>query len=540
MADAISTVPLPANEPVLEYRPGSPERASLQAAVDAAANEVVEVPCVIGGERVFTGKTVDVTMPCEHQHVIARAHLAGPDEVARAVEAAQAARAEWSALPWEERVAVFSRAADLLAGPHRDVVNATCMLGQGKTLHQAEIDAACELIDFWRFNAYYTQHILAEQPPINVSGVWNRMDHRPLDGFVFAVTPFNFTAIGLNLPTAPAFMGNTVVWKPSLTALLSNYRAFEILEAAGLPPGVVNLLNGEGPDVGNPVLDRPELAGLHFTGSTATFQALWRGIAERIDKYAQYPRIVGETGGKDFIVAHASADPAAVATAILRGAYEYQGQKCSAASRVYVPSNLWGAVKEHVVAELEQMKMGDVRDFSNFVGAVIDGRAFRKHQEYLALGRAEAETVAGGEADGSVGWFVQPTLFRVDDPRHRLMAEEIFGPIATAYVYPEGEWHQALDHVDATSPYALTGAVFAQDRRVIDKASERLRFAAGNFYVNDKPTGSIVGQQPFGGARKSGTNDKAGSPLNLLRWTSPRAIKETFVPPRDWRYPFLG
>ena len=463
-----------------------------------------------------------------------------PTEVNRAVDAAEAARAAWSRLPWEERVAVFLRAADLLAGPHRDIVNAATMLGQGKTAHQAEIDAACELIDFWRFNAKYTEQILTEQPPISPRGMWNRLDHRPLDGFVFAVTPFNFTAIGLNLPTAPAFMGNTSVWKPSMTASLSNYRAFEVLEAAGLPGGVINLVHGHGADVGDPVLARPELAGLHFTGSTPTFQHLWRSIGEHIGSYNQYPRIVGETGGKDFILAHPSADPVAVSVAILRGAFEYQGQKCSAASRIYVPSNLWPTIREHLAAELAQMPMGDVRDFSNFLGAVIDERAFTKHESYLALGRESAETVAGGSADRSVGWFVQPTVFRVDDPKHRLMQEEIFGPIATVFVYDEARWDETVTLVDETSPYALTGAIFARSRNVITETSERLRYAAGNFYVNDKPTGSIVGQQPFGGSRASGTNDKAGSPMNLLRWSSPRSIKETFVPPTEWRYPFLG
>jgi 1-pyrroline-5-carboxylate dehydrogenase len=540
MSAGVYRVPTPVNEPVRSYAPGTAERAALQRALDAAAGEVIDIPCVIGGEHVFTGRTTLVRMPCDHGHVLARLHLCGPAEVDRAVAAAGAAKAAWAALPWEERAAVFLRAAALLTGPWRDRVNAATMLGQAKTCHQAEIDAACELIDFWRFNAHYAQQILTEQPPVSPTGTWNRLDHRPLDGFVFAVSPFNFTSIGLNLPTAPAFMGNTVIWKPATTSALSCWRLFQVLEAAGLPPGVINLLHGAGAEVGNAVITRPELAGLHFTGSTGVFQQMWQQVGQNLARYGQYPRLVGETGGKDFIVAHRSADPTALAVAILRGAFEYQGQKCSAASRMYVPSNLWPAVRAQLVDGLAAMKQGDVRDFSNFVAAVIDGRAFKKHVEYLELGKATAETVSGGTADGSKGWFVTPTVFRVDDPRHRLMQEEIFGPVATLFVYDEHRWDEALRLVDSTSPYALTGAVFATDRVAVHQATEALRFAAGNFYVNDKPTGAVVGQQPFGGGRASGTNDKAGSQLNLLRWTSPRAIKETFDPPTDWRYPFLG
>jgi 1-pyrroline-5-carboxylate dehydrogenase len=540
MSAGLFRVPHPVNEPVREYAPGSAERVALERALDAASGDVVEIPCVIGGEDRFTGRTVDVTMPCDHRHVLARLHLAGPEEIAGAITAAQEARATWGAMSWEDRAGVFLRAAALLTGPWRDRVNAATMLGQAKTCHQAEIDAACELIDFWRFNVSYAQQILGEQPPVSPTGSWNRLDHRPLDGFVFAVTPFNFTSIGLNLPTSPAIMGNTVLWKPATTSVLSCFTLYRLLQAAGLPPGVINFVPGRGAEVGDRVLASPELAGLHFTGSTGTFQSMWRTIGENIAKYHQYPRVVGETGGKDFILAHPSADPAALAVAILRGSFEYQGQKCSAASRLYVPSNLWPEVRGRLEAGLAEMKMGDVRDFSNFCGAVIDQKAFRSHSEYLELGRATAEAVAGGTADDSIGWFVQPTVFQVPDPRHRLMQEEIFGPIATAFVYDEAQWSEALELVDTTSPYALTGAVFATDRRVIVEATERLRFAAGNFYVNDKPTGAVVGQQPFGGARASGTNDKAGSPLNLLRWTSPRAIKETFAPPTEWRYPFLG
>jgi 1-pyrroline-5-carboxylate dehydrogenase len=489
---------------------------------------------------VFTGRTTPVTMPCEHGHVLADVHLAGPEQVSAAVDAAEEARAGWAAMPWEERVAVFLRAAALLTGPWRDEVNATTMLGQAKTCHQAEIDSACELIDFWRFNAHYVQQLLSEQPTVSPTGTWNRLDHRPLDGFVLAVTPFNFTSIALNLPTAPAFLGNTVVWKPATTSALSCWSLFRLLEAAGLPPGVINLVHGAGPDIGGALLARPELAGLHFTGSTGVFQSMWRAVGERIGSYRQYPRLVGETGGKDFVLAHPSADVTALSVAILRGAFEYQGQKCSAASRMYIPSNLWPAVREQLAAGVAAMSMGDTRDFSNFLGAVIDRRAFLKHTEYLTLGRTTAETVAGGRSDDRVGWFVEPTVFRVDDPAHRLMREEIFGPIASVFVYDEARWEDALRLVDTTTPYALTGAVFATDRRAVHQATEALRGAAGNFYVNDKPTGAVVGQQPFGGGRASGTNDKAGSVLNLLRWTSPRAIKETFDPPRDWRYPFLG
>jgi 1-pyrroline-5-carboxylate dehydrogenase len=413
------------------------------------------------------------------------------------------------------------------------------MLGQSKTCHQAEIDASCELIDFWRFNAKYAEEIYTDQPPVSPPGIWNRLEYRPLDGFVFAIAPFNFNSIALNLPTAPALMGNTTVWKPSLTSSLGCWELFQLLEVAGLPPGVVNMVNGHGADVGDIVLADPRLGGIHFTGSTPTFQHMWATVGANIASYRQYPRIVGETGGKDFIIAHSSADPEALAVAILRGAFEFQGQKCSAASRLYIPESLWPLVRERVVQGMSEMTQGDVRDMSNFVGAVIDERAFRKHQAYLKLAHETAEVVAGGEADDRVGWFVQPTLVRVDDPHHRLMEEEIFGPIVTAWVYPDDAWEQALHHVDTTSPYALTGAVFGTDRRVIQHAVDALRGCAGNFYINDKPTGAVVGQQPFGGGRASGTNDKAGSPMNLLRWISPRTIKETFEPATDWRYSFL-
>ena len=540
MFTGISQVPPPRNEPVRSYAPGSAERASLQAELARQATTVVEIPCVIGGRAVYTGRTRTLTMPCDHQHLLAHVHLAGPSDVADAAHAAEAARADWANLSWESRAAVFLRAAELLADTRRDRVNAATMLGQAKTVHQAEIDAACELIDFWRYNVHYYRNILTQQPPAHAPGTWNRLDHRPLDGFVFALTPFNFTSIGLNLPTAPALVGNTVLWKPATTSALSCWHLYELLVEAGLPPGVINLVNGDGPDVGPLVLDRPELGGVHFTGSTGVFQGMWRHIANHLPSYRTYPRIVGETGGKDFIVAHASADPTALAVAMVRGAFEFQGQKCSAASRVYVPASLWPEVRDRAVAMMAEMKQGDVRDFSNFVAAVIDERAFRKHESYLALARHEAEVLSGGHSDGGKGWYIQPTLARVDDPHHRLMEEEIFGPILTAYVYPTDRWAETLHLVDTTSPYALTGAVFARDRRAVEEAMTGLRHAAGNFSINDKPPGAVVGQQPFGGGRASGTNDKAGAELNLLRWISPRAIKETLLPPTNWRYPFLG
>jgi 1-pyrroline-5-carboxylate dehydrogenase len=533
-------VPTPVNEPVLAYAPQSAERAALEAELTRQAGEIVEIPCVVGGKRIFTGNTVDVTNPCDHGHVLARVHLAGEAEVAAAIEAAAEARDVWARMGWEDRVAIFLKAASMLRGPWRARVNAATMLGQSKTVHQAEIDAACELIDFWQFNASYVEQILQDQPPVSPAGVWNRLDHRPLDGFVFAIAPFNFTSIALNLPTAPAMVGNTVLWKPSLTSSLSCWHLFELVEAAGLPPGVINLLNGHGPDVGEPILRHPDLGGVHFTGSTGTFHHIWRTVGTNIAGYRQYPRLVGETGGKDFIVAHPSADPEAVAIAILRGSFEYQGQKCSAASRLYLPSNLWGDVRDRVAAGMAEMKQGDVRDFSNFVGAVIDERAFTKISGYVDLANAETEVVAGGGYDRSKGWFVQPTFARVPDPAHRLMSEEIFGPVIAAHVYEPATWEETLRLVDQTGPYALTGAVFAGERTALVQATDALRHAAGNFYLNDKPTGAVVGQQPFGGGRASGTNDKAGSALNLQRWISPRTIKETFSPPTDWRYPFLG
>ena len=531
--------PLPTNEPVYSYAPNSPERKQLQDELAKRNNEVIEIPCVVGGKRIYTGRTIDITMPCDHKHVLAKAHLATPEVVQEAIANTLAAQQQWADLPWTERVGVFLKAADLLQGPWRQRLNATTMLGQAKTCHQAEIDTVCELIDFWKFNARYVQDILSDQPNSN-AGMWNRLDYRPLEGFVFSITPFNFTSIALNLPTAPAMMGNVGIWKPSNTQLYSAWEGMLLLEEAGLPPGVINFLPGNGADVGDIVMSHPNLAGLHFTGSTGTFQSLWKTIGTNIANYKTYPKIVGETGGKDFIIAHPSAKARELAIAILRGAFEYQGQKCSAASRAYIPKSLWNSVQEVLVTELAQVKMGDVRDFSNFVSAVIDEKAFTKHSEYLKLAKETATIIAGGNAHGETGWYIEPTVVQVDNPQHRLMQEEIFGPIIAVYVYEDSQFSEILHIADKTSPYALTGAIFSQDRYAIQEALHTLRNCAGNFYINDKPTGAVVGQQPFGGARGSGTNDKAGSAQNLLRWVSPRTIKETFSPPTSWQYPFLG
>ncbi len=534
-------VPSPANEPVRDYAPGSPERAAIQAELEHQAGEVVEIPCLVDGREVYTGDVEDVVMPHDHGHVLARVHRAGPDEVRAALDAAERARAGWAELPWEERAGLFLRAAELLAGPWRDRINASTMLGQSKTVHQAEIDAACELIDFWRFNAYFAEELYAEQPE-SAPGCWNRLEHRPLDGFVLAITPFNFTSIAGNLPTAPALLGNTAIWKPSTTAALSNWYVMRLLTEAGLPDGVVNFLPGDGEPVAGPMIADPRLAGIHFTGSTGTFRHIWRSDADNIDRYGQYPRMVGETGGKDFVFAHVSADVEALAVALTRGAFEYQVQKCSAASRAYIPRSMWAELRDRLVAMTSEIRMGDPRDFSNFMGAVIDARAFAKHRDALEAAKADSgvEVLVGGGADDSTGWFVEPTVLEVSDPDYDTMQRELFGPILTVHVYDEADYDRALAHCANSSAYALTGAIFANDRAVIRQLVHDLRFAAGNFYVNDKPTGAVVGQQPFGGSRASGTNDKAGSLLNLLRWTSARTIKETFVPPTDWRYPFLS
>jgi 1-pyrroline-5-carboxylate dehydrogenase len=541
-AHGIFRVPEPHNEPVLGYEPGSREREELRLRLDELSSERIDIPLVIGGEDVETGDTFDAVMPHSRRHVLAHVHKGGAPEVDRAIAAAADAWDDWSRTPWEDRAAVFLRAAELLAGPWRQTLNAATMLGQSKTAHQAEIDAACELIDFWRFNVEYMTRIYAEQP-ISSPGVWNRLEYRPLEGFVFAVTPFNFTSIAGNLPTSAALMGNTVVWKPASTAAVSAHFLMQLWEEAGLPPGVINLVYGSGAAVGDPALANQHLAGIHFTGSTPVFQGMWKTVGENIASYRNYPRIVGETGGKDFILAHASADAEALATAILRGSFEYQGQKCSAASRIYAPASLWPRVREQVVAEIGDMKMGDVADFSNFVGAVIDASSFETQKEAIEEAKASngtAEVIAGGGYDDSEGWFVQPTVIETSDPGFRTMREELFGPVVTAFVYDDSRFEDTLDLVDSGTTYGLTGAVFARDLSAIETAEDRLRYAAGNFYVNDKPTGAVVGQQPFGGARASGTNDKAGSMWNLIRWVSPRTIKETFVPPRDYRYPFLG
>jgi 1-pyrroline-5-carboxylate dehydrogenase len=539
MSQGMFRVPPPVNEPVLAHAPGSPERKALRARLSELGSQELEIPLVIGGKEVRTGKLADARAPHRHGHRLARWHQAGAAEVQAAIAAAKEARREWAARPYHERAAVFLKAADLLSGPWRATLNGATMLGQSKTPYQAEIDSACEIADFWRFNAAWGEKILQEQPTSS-PGVWNRVEYRGLEGFVFAVTPFNFTSIAANLPTAPALMGNAVLWKPASSAVYSAWYVLKLLEAAGLPPGVINFVPGSGRAVGDPVLASPEFAGIHFTGSTSVFHGMWRTIAENLPRYRTYPRIVGETGGKDFVFAHPSADVEALSTALCRGAFEFQGQKCSAASRAYVPESLWPAVKERLLAQVASIRMGDpCEDFRVFFGAVIDEGAFDSISSYVELAKTspEAKVLAGGRCDRSTGWFIEPTVVQVTNPRHRLMEEEIFGPVLTIFVYPDAKLEEAVTLCDTTSPYALTGAVFAQDRAAVEKLDRALADAAGNFYVNDKPTGAVVGQQPFGGARASGTNDKAGSMWNLIRWTSPRTIKENFVPPKRIEYP---
>jgi 1-pyrroline-5-carboxylate dehydrogenase len=531
-------VPPPVNEPVRSYAPGSPEKLALKARLASMAKERVDIPIIIGGEEIRTGDLSQSVMPHDHQHVLADWHRATPEHVTQAIAAARRASADWANWAWEDRAAVFLRAAELLTTSWRQTINAATMLGQSKTAFQAEIDSACELIDFWRFNPHYAQELHDEQP-ISNNTMWNQLDYRPLEGFVYAVTPFNFTSIAGNLPTAPALMGNTVLWKPAASAMLSAYYLMKLLEDAGLPPGVINFVPGDAAQISSVALTHRDFTGLHFTGSTAVFNSMWQTIGTNMSRYANYPRIVGETGGKDFIVAHPSADPQALAVAIARGGFEYQGQKCSAASRVYVPRSLWKDVRERTVAMMDDMKIGDVTDFRNFMGAVIDKKAFTKISEYVDDAKRNATVVAGGKVDGKDGYFVHPTLVETNDPRYRLLCEEIFGPVVTVHVYDDARWSETLRVIDTTTAYALTGAVFARDRRAVREAMMALRNAAGNFYVNDKPTGAVVGQQPFGGARGSGTNDKAGSKLNLVRWVSARSIKETFSPPTDYRYPFM-
>ncbi|MEI2712377.1 MAG: L-glutamate gamma-semialdehyde dehydrogenase [Nocardioides sp.] len=541
--DAITHPPLPVNEPNLTYAPGTPERAELKAELARLERKQHPLRAYVNGRwRHGGGAEIKVVQPHDHQHVLGTMKNATVKDAEAAIKAAQAAALPWQRLPFDEKCAILLKAADLLAGPWRQRINAATMLGQSKTCFQAEIDSACELIDFWRFNVHYAREILAQQPIANSPGVWNRTDYRPLEGFVYAITPFNFTAIAGNLPTAPALMGNTVIWKPSPTQQLAASLTMELLEEAGLPPGVINMLPGDGLDVSKVALTHPDLAGIHFTGSTATFQHLWRTVGENISGYRTYPRIVGETGGKDFVVAHPSADPDVLRVALLRGAFEFQGQKCSAASRAYVAKSVWDQMKDEFLHETDNITVGDVTDFSNFMGAVIDDRAFAKHKSALArVSRNKHLTMlAGGTCDDTVGYFVRPTVVQSTDPTDQMFSEEYFGPILAVHVYDDAKYETVLAQMESFAPYALTGAIIAQDRRAIADARRDLRFAAGNFYINDKPTGAVVGQQPFGGARASGTNDKAGAPQNLLRWTSPRSIKETMVPPKDYRYPYLS
>jgi len=537
--NGVRQLPAPVNEPIRSYAPGTPERASLKSRLKAMEGERPDIAVVIDGKEIRTGETGQSVSPHKHRHVTATYHKATAEDVHAAIASGKRAWKEWSEWSWEERAAVFLKAADLLATTHRDTLNAATMLGQSKTAFQAEIDAACEMIDFFRFNVGFARDLCAEQP-INGPGVWNQSEYRALEGFVYAVTPFNFTAIGGNLPTAPALMGNTVLWKPASSAMLSAHYTLQLLHEAGLPPGVINFLPGDPAMISKIALSHEDLAGVHFTGSTGVFNSMWSTIGQNMGKYRSYPRIVGETGGKDFIVAHPSADVAALAVALVRGAFEYQGQKCSAASRAYIPKSLWPEVRERMVAMMQEITVGDVNDFTHFMGAVIDQRAFDRISEYLGDAKKNAKVIAGGNANGKDGWFIDPTLIQTDDPSYRLMCEEIFGPVLTAYVYDDAKWSETLRVVDETSPYALTGAVFAQDRAAVREAHAALRHAAGNFYINDKCTGAVVGQQPFGGARGSGTNDKAGSKLNLTRWVSARTVKETFAPPHDFRYPFMG
>jgi 1-pyrroline-5-carboxylate dehydrogenase len=538
--NAIIEVPTPFNEPIYSYAPGSREKKDLEAHLDKMLNEKIEIPLIIGGKEILSGNMADCRCPHDHNHVLAQYHAAGPPELDKAVKEAQKAWKNWSVMDWKSRASIFLRAAELLATKYRYILNAATMLGQSKTVHQAEIDSACELIDFYRFNPYYMRQIYTQQPDSSHE-TWNYMEYRALEGFVFAVTPFNFTSIAGNLPTSPAMMGNTVLWKPASSAVYSAYFLTQLWKEAGLPDGVINFVPGPGRYVGDPVLKKPGLAGVHFTGSTSVFQGMWKTIGSNIKNYKTYPRIVGETGGKDFVFVHASADPEAVAAALIRGALEYQGQKCSAASRAYISSNLWPSIQERLSDEIKTIKMGDINDFTNFMGAVIDKPAFDSIVEYIEYAKKskEANIVCGGDYDDSKGYFIEPTLIVVTNPKDKLMEEEIFGPVLTIYVYPENNYKDTLKICDTTSPYGLTGSIFANDRNAIDEAFVALRHAAGNFYINDKPTGAVVGQQPFGGARGSGTNDKAGSYLNLLRWTSARAVKENLRPPKDYRYPFM-
>ncbi|MCC5920347.1 MAG: L-glutamate gamma-semialdehyde dehydrogenase [Cyclobacteriaceae bacterium] len=541
MPKGVFEIPYPVNEPINSYAPGTAERESLQAKIKALRSQEIDVPMYIGSEEVRTDKKVRMSPPHDHKHTLGHFHEGDASHVEQAIRAALGAKEAWANMSWEHRASIFLKAADLIAGPYRDEMNAATMLGQSKNAYQAEIDSACEIVDFLRFNVHYMQEIY-EQQPNSDAGMWNRVEQRPLEGFVFAITPFNFTAIAGNLPTAPAMMGNTVVWKPAYTQVYSTAVLMKVFKEAGIPDGVINLVMVDGPTAGEVIFNHPDFAGLHFTGSTKVFKHLWKTIGANIDIYKTYPRIVGETGGKDFIVAHKTAKPRELAIAMLRGAFEFQGQKCSAASRAYIPDNLWEETKDHLLTELKTVKMGGTEDFSNFVNAVIDEASFDKIKGYIDRAKESkmCEIIAGGNCDKSKGYFIEPTVIVTTDPMYESMEEEIFGPVLTVYVYHSENFEQTLELVDQTSPYALTGAILAQDRYAIELATKKLVNAAGNFYINDKPTGAVVGQQPFGGARGSGTNDKAGSMINLLRWVSPRLIKETFVPPVDYRYPFLG
>jgi 1-pyrroline-5-carboxylate dehydrogenase len=543
MINAYVRIPPPVNEPVKPYSPGSAERAEIKAALARQSAEKVDIPLLIGGKEIRTGKTSEARAPHRHSQVIAHIHEAGHADVEKAISAAMAAKPGWAATPFHERAAIFLKAAELLATKYRPILNAATMLGQSKTVHQAEIDSACESIDFLRFNTNFASQLYAQQPE-SAPGVWNQSDYRPLDGFVLAIAPFNFTSIALNLCSSPAIMGNTVILKPASTSIVSGWRIIELFREAGLPDGVINFLPGPGSVIGNAVLQHPDLGGVHFTGSTGVFNNMWKTVAGNIERYKQYPRLVGETGGKDFIFAHPSAgdDLDALAVAIARGGFEFQGQKCSACSRVYVPESLWPKLEQRLVPMINEIKMGDIADFRNFMGAVIDEKSFANVSKYIELskGSSDAQVIAGGQTDKREGWFVRPTLVKTTNPRHKVMTEEIFAPLVGLHVYPDGKYVETLRECDQSAAYALTGAVFARDRAAIATASHELRHAAGNFYINDKPTGAVVGQQPFGGSRASGTNDKAGSMLNLVRWTSVRTIKETFVPPTQLGYPFMG
>ncbi|HOJ86100.1 MAG TPA: L-glutamate gamma-semialdehyde dehydrogenase [Elusimicrobiales bacterium] len=540
MNNTIFKMVQPENEPILSYAPNTPERKELKEKLKEMKSEVIEIPLIIGGKEIRTGKTADVIIPHENKKIIAKYHKASSKEVNLAIEEAMKARKEWAAMRWEERVKIFLKAAELLAGPYRQILNAATMLGQSKNPFQAEIDSACELIDFFRFNSYFASQIYSNQPS-SPKPTLNYMDYRPLEGFVFAVTPFNFTSIAGNLPSSPAIMGNVVLWKPASTAVYSAYYIMKLWKEAGLPDGVINMVVGSGGEVGNPVLDSEYFAGLHFTGSTGVFNGMWSTAVKNLGKYKGYPRIVGETGGKDFVFAHSSCDRKVLITALIRGAFEYQGQKCSAASRAYIPKSVWNEIKEEMISEIKKIKMGTVEDFSNFMNAVIDKSSYENIKGYIDYAKksSDAKIVVGGGCDDSVGYFIEPTVIVTENPQFKTMVEEIFGPVLTVYVYEDSKFEETLDLCDKTSPYGLTGSIMALDRKAIVKATEALVNAAGNFYINDKPTGAVVNQQPFGGARASGTNDKAGSWLNLIRWTSPRSIKENFVPPKDWKYPFM-